>query len=87
MAESFLAWKVIRYIIDEGKVVLEMVMDIGFPSEAWCALTKIAAGTQERTAYERAKSEFKSLEIGVSETVAEYFARVNDVLTNLTNTK
>ena len=34
-------------------------------SEAWRAPTKIAAETQE-TAYDRAKSEFESLVVGVS---------------------
>ena len=50
-----------------------MVIDTGSLSEAWRALTKTAAATQE-TAYERVKKEFESLEIGVNEPVAEYFA-------------
>ena len=52
-------------------------------SDVWRALTKTAADTQEE-AYDRTESEFESLEIGVSENVAEYFARVRVVL-KLTN--
>ena len=61
---------------------MEMAIYIGSLSEAWHALTKIAAETQE-AAYGRVKREFESLEIGVSEPVAEYFARVHAVLMKL----
>ena len=60
-----------------------MVMDIGPLSEAWRVLTEIAAETQE-AAYDRAKNEFELLEIRVSEPVAESFARVHMILTELT---
>ena len=50
------------------KDIMEMVTNFGFLSEAWRALTKIAAETQE-AAYDRAKRELESLEIGVSEHV------------------
>ena len=53
-----------------------MVIDIGSLSKAWRALTKIASDTEE-AAYDRAKREFETLEIGVRESVAEYFARVH----------
>ena len=56
-----------------------MVIDIGPLSEAWRALMKIAADI-EKAAYDRAKREFESLEIGVSESVAEYFVRVHVIL-------
>ena len=75
--------------VDEGykeaERNLEMirVMYIGSPWEVWLTLTKIATETRE-AAYDRAKREFESLEIGVSETAAEYFARVHTVLTKLT---
>ena len=38
----------------------------------------------QEAAYDRAKSEFESLEIGVSEPVTKYFARVHVILTKLT---
>ena len=38
----------------------------------------------QEAVYDRAKSEFESLEIAVSEPVADYFDRVNVVLTKLT---
>ena len=69
--------------IEKKKGIFEVVIDIGFPSRVWRALTKIAAETQE-AAYDRAKRELRSLEIGVSESAAEYFARVHVVLTRLT---
>ena len=56
-----------------------MVIDIGSLSEAWRALTKIAADAEE-AAYDRAKREFESLEIGVSGCVGELFARVHFIL-------
>ena len=61
---------------------MEMVIDIGSLSKVWRALTKIAAETQE-TVYDRVKREFESLEIGASEPVAEYFARVHVILMKL----
>ena len=67
----------------EENYILEIIKDIGSLSEAWRALAKIAATTQE-AAYDRAKREFESLEIGVVELVAGYFARVCVVLTKLT---
>ena len=51
--------------------------------EAWRALTKIAAETQE-AAYDRVKRDFESLEIGVSESAADYFARVHVTSIKLT---
>ena len=60
-----------------------MAIYIGSPSEAWRALTNVAADTQEVT-HDRAKREFEPFEIGVSELVAEYYARVHFVLTKLT---
>ena len=59
-----------------------MVTYIGSPSEAWRALTKTAAETQE-AAYDRVRREFESIEIRVSEPVAEYFASVPVILINL----
>ena len=48
-----------------------MVMYVGSLLEAWRALTKTAAETQ-KTAYNKVKKDFESLEIRVSEPVAEY---------------
>ena len=61
----------------------EMVTDIGSLSEEWRALTKTAVEIRE-AAYDRAKGEFESLEIKVSEPVAEHFARVHVILMKLT---
>ena len=58
---------------------MKMVVEIGSPSEAWRALEKIAVETED-DAYDRAKREFATLEMGANETVSEYFARVNIVL-------
>ena len=55
---------------------------MGSHSEAWRALTKIAAETEE-VAYDRAKREFETLEIGVRESVTAYFARVHVILMKL----
>ena len=63
-----------------------MVIDIGSLPEAWCALTKIAADT-EKAAYNRAKAEFDTLEIGAWESVAEHFARVQVLLMKLASHK
>ena len=62
---------------------------IGNGNKSWVSLrsmagaTKIAAETQE-AAYDKAKGEFDSHEIGVGEPVTEYFARVHVVLTKPT---
>ena len=61
---------------------MKMVMEIGSPSEAWRALSKIAAETED-DAYDRAKREFETLEMGANETVSQYLARVNIVLMKL----
>ena len=63
-----------------------MVIDIGSLSEAWRALTNIAADTEE-AAYDRATREIKSLEVGVSESVVEYSARVHSSLMKLARHK
>ena len=59
-----------------------MVLEIGSPSEAWRALSKIADETED-VAYDRTKREIKTLEIGVNKSVTEYFARVHVVLMKL----
>ena len=62
---------------------MEMVIGTGSLSEAWWARTKTAAETQE-AAYDSLNREFESLDLGVSESVAEYFARVHVILMKLT---
>ena len=68
--------------LKKEKEIMIMVGYIGSLSVAWRALTKIAAETQE-AAYDRVKRELESLEIGVSEPVAEYFTRVHVILIKL----
>ena len=68
--------------LEKEEEMLKMVLDIRSPSEAWRALAKIA-GDSEEIAYDRTKREYETLEIGVSESVAEYFARVHIVLMKL----
>ena len=82
-AESFLAWEVLTKAIEKERGILEMVKDVESRSEAWRALTKNAAETQVE-AYDRARSEFESIKIGVSKPVAGHFARVHVALTKLT---
>ena len=61
---------------------MKMVLEIGSPSEAWRALSKIADETEDDV-YDRAKRELETLEIGANESVSENFARVNIVLMKL----
>ena len=72
--------------IEKEVTILEIKMAIGPRSEAWSTLTKTAVEKQE-VVYNRAKSKFESLEIRVTETVADNFARVHIVLTSLTRHK
>ena len=60
-----------------------MAIDIGPLSEAWRALIKNAAETQE-AAYDRVKIKFESFEIGVNESVAECSAHVHMIVMKLT---
>ena len=64
---SLKTWQALT--LEEEKEIMEMVVDIGSLSEAWRALTETGAKIQE-AAYDRAKREFESLEIEVSEPVA-----------------
>ena len=59
-----------------------MVLEIGSLSKTWRALKQIADETED-DAYDRARREFETLEIGANESVSEYFARVNIVLMKL----
>ncbi|CAN0411880.1 unnamed protein product, partial [Ascophyllum nodosum] len=79
---SLKAWQTLTKALEKEKEIMETVIDIGSLFEAWRALTKITAETKE-AAYDRAKREFETLEIGVRESVAEYFARVHVTLMKL----
>ena len=79
---SLQAWQALTKALEKEEEMLKMVLDIGPPSEAWRALVKIADESEE-VAYDRTKREFETLEIGVSESVAEYFARVHTILMKL----
>ena len=68
--------------LDKETEIVKMILEIGLPSEAWRALSKIADETED-VAYDRTKREFETLEIGANESVSEYFARVNIVLMKL----
>ena len=80
--DSLQAWQAPTKALEKEEEMLEMVLDIGSPSEAWCVLAKMADESEE-VAYDRTKREFETLEIGVSKSVAEYFARVHIVLMKL----
>ena len=79
---SLQAWQALTKALEKKEEILKMVLDIGSPSEAWRALAKIADESEE-VAYDRTKREFETLEIGISESVAEYFARVHTILMRL----
>ena len=79
---SLQAWQALTKALEKEEEMLKMVLDIGSPSEAWRALAKIADDSEE-VAYDRTKRELATLEIGVSEFVAEYFARLHIVLMKL----
>ena len=57
-------------------------MEIGCPSVTWRAL-KTMVGETEDDAHDRAKREFETLQMDDSESVSEYFARVNIILMKL----
>ena len=78
----FLAWEMTTEATEKEEKILDVVMDIRHPSGVWRSFTQMAAQMQD-TAYNRAKNELELLEIRASETVAECFARVYDVLRKL----
>ena len=80
--KSLQVWQSLTKALEKEPEIMKMVMEIGSPSEAWSALSKIVAETED-DAYDRAKREFETLEMGANETVSEYFARVKIVLMKL----
>ena len=80
--KSLQLWQSLTKALEKEPEMMKMVLEIGSLSEAWRALSKIADETED-DAYDRAKREFETLEIGANESVSEYFARVNIVLMKL----
>ena len=79
---SLQAWQALTKALEKEEEMRKMVLDVGSPSEAWRSLAKITDDSEE-VAYGRTKRELEPLEIGVSESVAEYFARVHIILMKL----
>ena len=80
--KSLQVWQSLTKALKKELEAIKMVVEIGSPSEACRALKKITDETED-DAYDRAKREIETLEIGANETVSEYFARVNTVLVKL----
>ena len=79
---SLHVWQSLTKALEKEQEVMKMVMKIGSPSVAWRALKKMADETED-DAHDRAKREFETLQMGNSESVSEYFARVNIILMKL----
>ena len=75
-------WQSLMKALEKEQEVMKMVMEIDSPSVAWRALKKMADETED-DAHDRAKREFETLQMGDSESVSEYFARVNIILMKL----
>ena len=73
---SLHVWQSLTKALEKEQEVMKMVMEIGSPSVAWRALKKMAVETED-DAHDREKRQFETLQMGDSETVSEYFARVN----------
>ena len=79
---SLHVWQSLTKALEREQEVMKMVMEIGPPSVAWRALKKMADEAEDDT-HDRAKREFETLQMGNSESVSEYFARVNIILMKL----
>ena len=82
VSNSLQVWQSLTKALEKEQEIMRMVMEIGSPSVAWRALKKMAAETEDG-AHDRAKREFETLQMGDSETVSEYFSRVNISLMKL----
>ena len=80
--DSLQAWQALTKVLEKKQEMLKMALEIRSLSEAWRALTRIADESEE-AAYDRAKQEFENLEIGVSESITECFARLHIILMKL----
>ena len=79
---SLHVWQSLTKALEKEQEVMKMVMEIGSPSVAWRALKNMAVETED-DAHDRAKREFETLQMGDSESISEYFARVNIILMKL----
>ena len=79
---SLYVWQSLTKALEKEQEVMKMVMEMGSPPVAWRALKKMADETED-DAHDRAKREFETLQMGDSESVSEYFARVNIILMKL----
>ena len=70
--KSLRVWQSLTKALERGQEMMDMVIEIGSPSEAWRALQKIAVETEDG-AYDRPKREFETLEMGANETVFRVF--------------
>ena len=70
--KSLRVWQSLTKALERGQEMMDMVIEIGSPSEAWRALQKIAVETEDG-AYDRPKREFETLEMGANETVFQVF--------------
>ena len=70
--KSLRVWQSLTKALERGQEMMNMVIEIGSPSEAWRALQKIAVETEDG-AYDRPKREFETLEMGANETVFRVF--------------
>ena len=74
-----MAWEAVHIAVEKDYVMLSMVTETGSPFEAWCALVKVAAEINDAASY-RSNIGLENFEVGSSENVGEYFARVNVAL-------
>ena len=75
-------WQSLTKALEKEQEVSKLVMEIGCPSVAWRALKKMIGETGDG-AHDRAKREFETLQMDDSESISEYFARVNIILMKL----
>ena len=80
--KSLRVWQSLTKALEKEEEVLKLVIEIGSPSVAWRALKKMVGETED-DAHDRAKREFETLHMDDSESVSEYFARVNIILMKL----
>ena len=80
--KSLRVWQSLTKALEKEEEVLKLVMEIGSPSVAWRALKKMVGETED-DAHDRAKREFETLHMDDSESVSEYFARINIILMKL----
>ena len=80
--KSLRVWQSLTKALEKEEKVMKLVVEIGSSSVAWRALKKMVGETED-DAHDRAKREFETLQMDNSESVSEYFARVNIILMKL----